>query len=258
MEQINEDTSDNDTDEMITFDEEKVKKTYRKDINALRKRAKTVKTKKGRTTKMYTISIERKKLLKQRREKALQNAKDRKLAKENFLTALKAGHKAERASNDTQSSAKSNDGLINGANADTIICVDNIDNIEIVAENTTNAATNAENIDTDSTNVDNAEIENEKSEEVVMNDDNIDNAAMSDNNIDDATLGDDNAENVATDETSIDDVPSPLLYGRKTTDPSKVKTSKKRRPIQVKPLESSIDNPPTETVKGHAFDPTDV
>ena len=35
-------------------------------------------------------NIERKKLLKQRREKALQNAKNRKLAKENFLAALKA------------------------------------------------------------------------------------------------------------------------------------------------------------------------
>ena len=56
METINEDTSDDDTDEMITFDEEKVKKTYRRDINALRERAKTVKTKKGRTTKMYTIN----------------------------------------------------------------------------------------------------------------------------------------------------------------------------------------------------------
>ena len=33
IEKINEDTSDNDTDEMITFDEEKVKKTSRKDIN---------------------------------------------------------------------------------------------------------------------------------------------------------------------------------------------------------------------------------
>ena len=55
-----------------------------------------LKTKKGRTTKMYTINIERKKLLKQRREKALQNAKDRKLAKENFLTALKAVHDAFR------------------------------------------------------------------------------------------------------------------------------------------------------------------
>ena len=186
IEKINEDTSDNDTDKMITFDEEKVKKTYRKDINVLRKRAKTVKTKKGITTKMYTINIERKKLLKQRREKALQNAKDRKLAKENILTALKAGHKADRASNDTQSSVNSNDELINGTNADTIICVDNIDNIEIVAENVTNAATNAENIDTDSTNADNIvndEIENEKSEEVVMSGDNIDNTAMSDNNI---------------------------------------------------------------------------
>ena len=255
-EKMNEDTSDNDTDEMITFDEEKVKKTYRKDTNALRKRAKTVEIKKGRTTKMYTINIERKRLLKQRREKALQNAKDRKLAKENFLIALKAGHKVNRASNDTQSTAHSNDELINGASADTITRVDNIDNIEIVAENVTKATTNADNIV-------NVEIKNEKAEEVVMSDDNIDNAAMSDNNTDDARLGDDNAENVAKGETSTNHVPSPLLYGRKTTDPSKVKTSKKHRPIQVKPLESSIDDPPvdenaTEPVKGHAFDPTDV
>ena len=146
IEKINEDTSDNDTDEMITFYEEKVKKTYRKDTNALRKRAKTVKIKKGRTTKMYTINIKRKKLLKQRREKALQNAKDRKLAKENFLTTLKAGCKADRASNDTQSSAHSNDELINGANADNITQVDNIDNNELVAENATKATTNGDNI----------------------------------------------------------------------------------------------------------------
>ena len=235
IEKINEDTSDNDTDKTITFDEEKVKKTYRKDIKALRKRAKTVNTKKGRTTKMYTKNIERKKLLKQRRD-------------------------------DTQSSANTNDELINGANADTIICFDNIDNIEIVAENVTNSATNAENIDIDSTNADNivnAEIENEKSEEVVMSDDNSDNATMSDNNIDNTTLGDDNTENVTTGETSTEDVPSPLLYHRKTTDPSKVKTSKKHIPIWVKPSEPSIADPPadeivTEMVKGHAFDPTDV
>ena len=43
IEKINEDTSDNDTDKKITFDEEKVKKTFRKDISALRKRAKTKK-----------------------------------------------------------------------------------------------------------------------------------------------------------------------------------------------------------------------
>ena len=38
MEKINEDTSDDDTDKTITFDEEKVKKTCRKNINALRKK----------------------------------------------------------------------------------------------------------------------------------------------------------------------------------------------------------------------------
>ena len=96
-----------------------------------------------------------------------------------------------------------------------------------------------------------------------MSDDNIDNAAASDNNTDDATSGYDNAENVIKGETSTNNIPSPLLYGRKTTDPSKVKTSKKCRPIRVKPLESSMDDPIadencTKTVKGHAFDPTDV
>ena len=146
--------------------------------------------------------------------------------------------------------------MINGANAYTIIQADNIDNIEIVAENATNATKNADNIV-------NVEIKNEKSEEVVMSDDNIDNASVSDNNTDDAALRDDNAENVAKGETSTNDVPSPLLYGRKTTDPSKVKISKKHRPIWVQPLESSIDDPPvdeiaTETAKGHSFDPTDV
>ena len=184
IEKINEDTSNNDTDEMITFDKQKTKTTYRKDINALRKRAKTVKTK----------------------------------------TALKADHKANRAPNDTQNSANTNDELINGANADTIIHVDNIDNIEIVAENVTNAATNAGNLDTDSINADNvvnAEIENEKSEEAVMSDDNTENAVISNNNIDDAALGDDNTENVTMD----------------PTDPTKVKTSKKHIPIWVKPSE---------------------
>ena len=189
-----------------------------------------------------------------------------KSAKENFLTALKAGYKADRASNNTQRGGNSNDELINGAKADTITPVDNIDNIEIVAGNATNAATNAENIDTDSKTADNivnAEIENDQSKDIVMSDDNIDNATMSNNNADDTTLGDDNAENVAMGETSTSDIPSPLLYGRKTTDPSKVKTSKKHRPIWVKPLESSMEDPPadviaTETVKGHAFDPTDV
>ena len=50
---------------------------------------------------MYAINIERKRLLKQRGEKVLQNAKDRKLAKANSLAALQANRRVNRASNDT-------------------------------------------------------------------------------------------------------------------------------------------------------------
>ena len=133
MEKINEDTSDDGTDEMIDFDNDKVKKTYKKDTNECRKGAKIVKSKKSRTTKIYAINIERKKLLKQRREKALQNAKDRKLAKGNLLAALKADHRTTRASNDTQSSTNMNDELIDGSNTDTITSVENTDNTAIAA-----------------------------------------------------------------------------------------------------------------------------
>ena len=104
---------------------------------------------------------------------------------------------------------------------------------------------------------------NDNIDNATMSDENTDNATMSDNNTDDAILGNGNIENTVTGETSAEDVPSPLFYGRKTTDPSKVKTSKRCIPIRVKPSELSIDDPPpdkiaTVTVKGHAFDPTDV
>ena len=129
-----------------------------------------------------------------------------------------------------------------------------------------NAATKAESIDTESTNTDNinnAEIENDKSEDIVMSDDNEDNPAMSDRDSPHTASGDDNVENVAPGESSAEDVPSPLLYGRKTTNPSKVKTSRKCRPVRVKPLESSMGDPPADVkatgkVKGHASDPTDM
>ena len=86
---------------------------------------------------------------------------------------------------------------------------------------------------------------------------------MSDNNTDDATTGDGNTENTTTGETSMVEIPSPLHYGRKTKDPSKVKTSKRCTPIMVEPSEPSIGDPPpneitTEMMNGHAFDPTDV
>ena len=53
---------------------DKLKKTNRKNSNALEKRAKNMKAKKSRTAKTYTVNIERKRILKQRREQTLQNA----------------------------------------------------------------------------------------------------------------------------------------------------------------------------------------
>ena len=134
------------------------------------------------------------------------------------------------------------------------------------AENTDNDATNAENIDDAAINADNtsnAATDGEKLDNVAMSDDNIGNAAMSNNNTDDAISGNDNTENTETGETSMVDVPSSLLYGRKTTDPRKVKTSKRHITIMVKPSETSIDDPPlneidTVMASGHTFDPTDV
>ena len=170
-----------------------------------------MKAKKSRTAKMYTVNIERKGILQQRREQTLQTAKDRKLAKEYFITASQASRKAHRTLKDTQKGRKSNNGLINGDNTNTTTLVDNINNLEIVADNVANATTNVESIDTEFVNTDNinnAEIENDKSK----------------------------------DENSTEDVPSPLIYGRKTTNPTKVRTSKRHRPVMVKPLESPMDN----------------
>ena len=108
-----------------------------------------MKSKKGRTTKIYTINTERKRLLKQRREKVLQNAKG------NPLAALQADQRANRASNDTQSSTNTNDKMIDGSSTDAVIGVDNTNNAAIAAENADNAATDAENTDNDATNAEN-------------------------------------------------------------------------------------------------------
>ena len=102
-EKINEDLSDNDIDEMVKFNKDKARKAYGKDTNEQRDMEKTdeninddtyqtVKSNKGRTTKVYEINIERKKILKERREKAIQNAKDRKAEKANAQTALHKGN----------------------------------------------------------------------------------------------------------------------------------------------------------------------
>ena len=115
---------------MFIYNADELKKTKRKNINTLGKRAKNMKAKKSRTAKTCTINIERKRILKQRREQTLQNTKDRKLTKEYFLTASKASCKANRASKDTQKGRKNNNGSINGDNTNTIPLVNNINNLE--------------------------------------------------------------------------------------------------------------------------------
>ena len=87
---------------MIEFNKNKARKIYRKDTNEQRKMIKIVKSNKGKTTRVYVINTERKRLLKQRREKTLQNAKDRKIGKVNDQIALQASIKANKASKDTQ------------------------------------------------------------------------------------------------------------------------------------------------------------
>ena len=204
---------------------DKLKNTNRKKSNALGKRAKNIKVKKGRTAKIYTMNIERKRILKQRREKTLLNAKGRKPAEEYFLTALKASCKTHRALKNTQKRKKSDKGSINGENTNTITIADNINNLEIVANNVVNATTNAEGTDTefiDTDNINNAETEIDKSKDMVMSDNNDDNPAMSDKDSPHATCGNDNADNSKPGENSTEDVPSPLIYGRETNDPTKV------------------------------------
>ena len=87
---------------MIEFNKNKARKIYGKDTNEQRKMIKIVKSNKGRTTRVHAINTERKRLLKQRREKALQNAKDRKIGKVNAQIALQASTRANKASKDTQ------------------------------------------------------------------------------------------------------------------------------------------------------------
>ena len=88
----NEDTNDNVTDEIVEFHKDKARKVYGKDRNEQRDTEKTdedtnddiyesEKFNKGKTTKVYDINTEKKKILKERREKALQNAKKKRCRK---------------------------------------------------------------------------------------------------------------------------------------------------------------------------------
>ena len=243
---------------MITYETDELNRSNRKNINTA--------SKKGRPAKIYTMNIERKRLLKQRREKTLQNAKGKRLAEEDFLTALKASCKIHRALKNTQKRKKSDNGLINDENMNIAMIADNINNLEILANNEVNATTNAEDTDiepTDTDNIDTAETEIDKSEDIVMSDNNDDSSAMSDKDSPHTIPGNDNAENSELGENSTEDAPSPLIYGRKANNPTKDKTLKMCRPIWVTPVESPMGNPhvdkdTTDKAKSHAFDPTDV
>ena len=117
-------TNGNDTDETITYETDELKKSNRKNINIAKK--------KGRTAKIYTMNIERKRLLKKRRERTLQNVKGKGLAEKYFLTALKASHKSYMALKNLHKRKKEDNGLINDENTNIAMTVYNINNLEIV------------------------------------------------------------------------------------------------------------------------------
>ena len=113
---------------MITYETDELKKSKRKNVNTAKK--------KGRTAKIYTVNIERKRLLEQRRERTLQNTR--------VLTALKASHKCYKASRNSHKRKKDNNGLISDD------CNDCLRYLKIVANHQVNAKTNVENADTES------------------------------------------------------------------------------------------------------------
>ena len=136
-----------------------------------------------------------------------------------------------------------------------------------VADHKVNATRNDENADTELMNMDNinaAKIEIDNDDEVAKSDNNDDNPIMSDKESPLEAPAEDNVENDEEGENSTEEVPSPLIYGRKTNDPTKVKSSKRRRPVKVTPLESPMRNPQkgkdkdkeaTDTLNTFIFDP---
>ena len=228
--------------------------------------------KKGRMAKIYTMNIERKRLLKQRRERTLLNAKGKGLAEEYFLTALKASLKGNKASKNSHKKKKGNNGSTNDENTNITMTIYDINNLEIVENHEVNATTNAKNADTESANIDNintAETEIDKNDDIAMSNNDDDNPIMSDKESPLASPANDNIENDEVGESSTEEVPSPLFYSRKTDDPTKVKSSKRCRPVKITLLESPMGNPQkdkdkdkdkdaTGTPNTYAFDLKDV
>ena len=167
----------------------------------------------------------------------------------------------------TRERKKDNNRSINDENTNIAMTVYNINNVEIVENHEVNATTNTENADTESTDVDNintAETEIDKNDDIAMSDNDDDNPIMSDKESPLELPADDDIENEVG-ENSTAKVPLPLIYGRKTDDQTKVKSSKRCRPVKVTPLESPMGNPhkdkdkdATGTPNTYVFDPNDV
>ena len=112
-------------------------------------------------------------------------------------------------------------------------------------------------------NINMAEAEIDKNDDIAMSDNNDDNAIMSEKESPLESPANDNIVNDEVGENSIEEVPSLLIYGRKTDDPTKVKSSKRHGPVKVTPLESPMGNPhadkdATGTPNTYVFDPNDV
>ena len=220
--------------------------------------------------KIYTMNIERKRLLKQRREETLQNTRGKILVEEYFLTALKASHKCYKASKNSYKRKKDNNGSNNDDNTNIAMTIHNINNLKIVANHKVNATTNDKNAETELTNMNNintAKIQIDNNDEVAKSDNNDDNPIMSDKESPLESPTKDNVENDEEGENSTEEVPSPLIYGRKTNDATKVKSSKRHRPVKVTPLESPMGNPQngkdkdkeaTDTLNTFVFNPNDL
>ena len=116
-------------------------------------------------------------------------------------------------------------------------------------------------------NMNTAETEIDNNDDGAKSYNNDDNPIMSDKESPLESPAKDNIENDEVGKNSTEEVPSPLIYDRKTDDLTKVKSSKRRRPVKVTPLESPMGNPQkdkdkdkdaTDTPNTYVFDPNDI
>ena len=116
-------------------------------------------------------------------------------------------------------------------------------------------------------NINTAKIENDNNDEVAKSDNNDDNPIMNDKESPLESPAKNNVEKDEEGENSTEEVPSPLIYGRKTNHLTKAKSSKMCRPVKVTPLQSPMGNPQkgkdkdkeaTDALNTFVFDANDV